>query len=716
MLVGCNPTQDNGSPNAVSSIPAVLETVDPYLWLEEVEGDRAITWVNQQNKRSVDEIQSQFGYEANLAAAIELSVSKARIPYGSIRNSIVYNFWQDEANVRGLWRRTPLANYGSAEPDWETVLDIDELATNEDKNWVFKGAECLQRQGVKVTRCMIALSDGGKDAVIRREFDLESRSFVESGFVTTEAKHDIAWIDRDTLLVGTDWNGDGSTLTASGYASSLRRWKRGQPMNEALELYSVPATHVGVFTSSVELDSGKVIYWAQEAATFFSTVYTLLHDEKPLRIPVPPKSVLGSIYKGYQFVTLQQDWELESQQKTFHSGDLIAFNIQSFLDSRQLPPVELVFRANERQAVSDIRVSKRGALLSIIDNVASRLLQVDRDAAGWTTTEIQLPGSGKASIVFADKHVDTTFVNYEGFLTPDSLLKLDGASNSLSVLKSLPAKFNSQGLIVEQKYAASKDGTSVPYFVVRREDTRMDGSTPTLLYGYGGFEISMSPRYSAGIGRLWLEKGGAYVLANIRGGGEFGPAWHQAGLKQNRQRIYDDFIAVAEDLLASKLTSTRHLGIMGGSNGGLLMGVMMVQRPELWNAIVVQVPLLDMLRYHKLLAGASWVDEYGDPDVPEERAFLETISPYSNFDPDQKYPIPFFVTSTKDDRVHPGHARKMAKRFEESGKPFLYYENVDGGHSAAANRKERAKRMALEFTYLSERLFDEAALTSGDGA
>ena len=318
-----------------------------------------------------------------------------------------------------------------------------------------------------------------------------------------------------------------------------------------------------------------------------------------------------------------------------------------------------------------------------------------------------MPGTGQASIAFADKDVETVFINYEGFLTPDSLLKYDAGSGDVVALKSLPAKFDADGLVVRQQEAVSRDGTRIPYFIVHRQDITLDGTTPTLLYGYGGFEVSMRPSYSGGIGRMWLEKGGAYVLANIRGGGEFGPAWHQAGLKGNRQRIYDDFIAVAEDLVADNVTSAEHLGIMGGSNGGLLMGVMLTQRPDLWNAVVIQVPLLDMLRYHKLLAGASWVDEYGDPDVAEERAFLETISPYQNFDADADYPTPFFVTSTKDDRVHPGHARKMAKLFEDAEKPFLYYENIDGGHSAAANQKERAKRSALEFTYLAERLFPQ---------
>jgi len=678
---------------------------DPYLWLEEVEGEAALAWVRQQNERSLLSIQKHPDHEANLAAAMDLATSQERIPYGAIRDGMVYNYWQDATNVRGLWRRASLSSYQTGEPDWETVLDVDQLSTSEGKNWVYKGVACLQRNGTKVTRCMLSLSDGGKDAVVNREFDLTTKAFVDDGFVTTEAKQQLAWVDQDTLLMATDWGNDGTTITESGYPFSVRLWTRGQALGDAKEVYTGQASDVGVWPWATELATGEVVYGAIEAETFFTSTYWRLGDGAPLQFPVPLKSSLGEVFEGQQFVTLQQDWALPDQAKTFNTGDLVAFDLKVFLSTRQLPPVELVFRANDRQAVNNVSVAGTTALLSINDNVVSKLLRLEHSDAGWTTQSIDLPGTGQASVIFADRHATQAFINYEDFLTPASLLMFDATANTVSPLKSLPSKFNADGLVVHQKQATSKDGTQIPFFVVHHKDIKLDSSTPTLLYGYGGFEVSMNPSYSGGIGRLWLEKGGAYVLANIRGGGEFGPAWHQAGLKGNRQRIYDDFIAVGEALIDLTITSPRHLGIMGGSNGGLLMGVMLNQRPDLWNAVVIQVPLLDMLRYHKLLAGASWVDEYGDPDVPAERAFLETISPYQNFDADKDYPTPFFVTSTKDDRVHPGHARKMAKLFEATGKPFLYYENIDGGHSAAANQQERAKRTALEFTYLTERLF-----------
>jgi prolyl oligopeptidase len=678
-------------------------STDPYLWLEEVEGEDALAWVNAQNERSLTDITAHPSYESNLSKVMDLATSEDRIPYGSIRDGLVYNFWQDGTNTRGLWRRTTLESYETAEPEWETVLDFDKLAAAEDKNWVFKGSNCFKPKDAETYLCMISLSDGGKDAVVNREFDLDTKSFVEGGFETTEAKQSVAWIDHDTVLVGTDWGGDGSTVTESGYPSSVRIWKRGDALEDATELYAGQKTDVGVWPWSSELDDGTMIYGAVEADTFFTSQYWVLSDGDAFKFPIPAKSSLGGDYKGHQFVTLQEDWTVGEEE--FKTGDLVAFNLNDFLSSKELPSVELVFRANERQAVNGVSVAKGAALLSINDNVAGKILRLEPGEDGWTTSPIDLPGAGQAGIAFADEDEETVFVNYEGFLSPDSLLKYDIETGETSPLKSLPEKFDTEGLVVHQKEATSSDGTKIPFFVVHHENMVLDGTNPTLLYGYGGFEVSMRPSYSGGIGRLWLEQGGVYVLANIRGGGEFGPAWHQAGLKGNRQRIYDDFIAVGEKLIDMKVTSSNHLGIMGGSNGGLLMGVMITQRPDLWNAVVVQVPLLDMLRYHKLLAGASWVDEYGNPDIAEERAFLETISPYQNFDADADYPTPLFVTSTKDDRVHPGHARKMAKLFEAAGKPFLYYENIDGGHSAAANQKERAKRSALEFTYLKERLF-----------
>ena len=697
-----NLTADNSTP--ADTAAAAFDPAS-HLWLEEVEGQEALAWVTAQNERTLAELEADPRYAGFEAEALEVLNSSERIPYGSVRDGYVYNFWQDETNVRGLWRRTPLESYGQASPAWETIIDFDKLAADEGANWVYKGANCLRPEEGGEWRCLVSLSDGGKDAVINREFNLATKSFVEGGFVTPEAKQGLAWAGPDTLLVATDW-GDG-TVTQSGYPFIVKRWQRGTPLESAEELLRGAETDVGVWPMAMKLEDGRILQGAVRSETFFTSSYYWFPEgeAEAVQWPLPPKASPSGIYKGQFLFSIEQDWTPEGQD-AFKAGDLLAFDLETFLTSRTLPPVSLAFRPSETQAVNGVAVAKGAALLSINDNVVGKVLRIEPSASGWTTTPVDLPGTGQVGIAFADEDETAVFLNYEDFLTPSSLLNYDVSTGEVTSLKSLPPKFDATGLKVEQFFATSKDGTKVPYFIVHKEDMPLDGTTPTLLYGYGGFQVSMNPGYSPVSGRLWLEEGGAYVLANIRGGGEFGPNWHQAGLKQNRQRIYDDFIAVGEDLIARGVTTPEHLGIMGGSNGGLLMGVMLNQRPDLWNAVVVQVPLLDMMRYHLLLAGASWVDEYGSPDVPEERAFLETISPYQNFDASKPYPVPFFVTSTKDDRVHPGHARKMAKRFEEAGLPFYYFENMDGGHAAAADQTARAKRSALEYTYLTRQLFD----------
>ena len=695
------PLADTLPPPQVSEATAE----DPYLWLEEVEGEAALDWVRNQNDRSLKELKADPDYAGYEAAAIEALTSAERIPYGSIRDGMVYNFWQDETHVRGLWRRTTLESYASDTPEWETILDFDKLAEEEGKNWVYKGADCFRPKGSDIGyKCMISLSNGGKDAIVRREFDLATKQFVDDGFVTPEAKQGGAWASPDTLLIATDWGEE--TLTASGYPFIVKRWDRGTPLDAAEEVIRGEVDDVGVWPMTLELEDGRILQGAAQADTFFTTRYWWFPngESEPVQWPIPPKSSPEGIHEGRLLVSLKQDWTPTGQETTFKSGDLVAFDVETFMETRALPPVSLVFHPSETQALKGVSTAKGALLLGVSDTAVGKVMRATASDAGWMLEPISLPGTGQASVAFASNEEDTVFINYEDFLTPDSLLSYSASTGDVKALKSLPPKFDATGLSVTQHFATSKDGTRVPYFLVSKADLPLDGSTPTLLYGYGGFQVSLNPSYSAVTGRLWLEQGGAYVLANIRGGGEFGPEWHQAGLKQNRQRIYDDFISVGEDLIARGVTSPEHLGIMGGSNGGLLMGVMLNQRPDLWNAVVVQVPLLDMMRYHLLLAGASWVDEYGSPEVPDERAFLETISPYQNFDATKDYPVPFFVTSTKDDRVHPGHARKMAAKFEAAGLPFYYYENIDGGHSAAANQKERAKRSALEFTYLTKRL------------
>jgi prolyl oligopeptidase len=698
VLAGCGP-KDGAE---------VKDNFDPasHLFLEEVEGAQALTWVKAQNERSLGILQADPRYQTYYDEALKIATSKERIPYGSIRNGFVYNFWQDDEHERGLWRRVKAADYAGAAPKWETLLDIDVLAKADGANWVYKGVDCLPPAN---TDCILSLSDGGKDASRLREFDINTKGFVEGGFDLPEAKSDTVWVDKDTLLVATDWGPEAGkgTLTESGYPFVVKRLKRGQKLAEASEVFRGTAQDVAASPMVLGDSAGRRWFGAVRGETFFTSSFHMFPDGggEPVKLPIPMKSTPRGLYNDRLLLTLEEDWTPEGQG-FFKSGDLVAFSWSGFLRDGKLPKVELVLHPAERQAIQGVSIAKGGVLLNLSDNVVLKVLRLDEAGGKWAMKEIALPPNGSAGVVFSDEEETSAFLTFEGYLSPDALYSYDVGTGALKQIKALPAWFDAGPYQVDQYEAESKDGTKVPYFVVHKKEIALDGSNPTLLYGYGGFQVSQTPSYSGTVGKLWLDQGGVFVMANIRGGGEFGPAWHQAGLKLKRQVVYDDFIAVAEALIAKKITSKEKLGAMGGSNGGLLMGVMFTQRPDLFHAIVCQVPLLDMLRYNLLLAGASWMDEYGDPDVPEERAFLEKLSPYHNVKADAAYPEIYFETSTKDDRVHPGHARKMAKRLEELGKPFLYYENTDGGHSAAANQREAARRAALEYTYLARKLIE----------
>jgi prolyl oligopeptidase len=695
--------------NLPASGDAVSADNDPFAWMEEVEGERALTWVREQNAQTLPRLEGDPRFPGLLADALAIVNNRERLPLGGIREGYLYNFWQDETNVRGLLRRSPLGAYAAGAPAWETVLDIDALAAAENANWVYKGWAC-QSGG---TRCMVSLSNGGLDATTWREFDTATRSFVADGFVVPEAKSSVEWLNNDTLLVGTDW-GPGS-LTESGYAMDIRAWNRGAQLSSAQSIVRGQATDVGVFVAALEGEDGTRVGIAIEADTFFTNTVWRLDGETPRRLTLPPMSSVLGLHKGQVLFTLQQAWTPPGATEELPQGALAAMPLDEAHTAQ--PRVTLIYQPGPRDSIEGVGVTSDAVLAAIYSNVRGRMLRFAFDGRGWVETEIALPQNGAVNIVSTDVYESTAFAVYEDFLNPSTLYRVDSREGTAAAVRALPAMFDASPYVTEQFEAVSADGTRVPYFVVHRRDIPLDGSTPTLLYGYGGFQVSMTPGYSASVGRMWLEEGGAYVLANIRGGGEFGPAWHQAGLRTNRQVIYDDFIAVAEDLIARRITSSRRLGIMGGSNGGLLMGVMLTQRPELFRAAVVQVPLLDMVNFanENMLAGASWVDEYGDPRLnpdgtpvnAEERAFLMALSPYQNINPAALAAVePFFVTSTKDDRVHPAHARKTAARLQAAGAPFYYYENIDGGHSAAANLQEAARRRALEYTYLAQRLMD----------
>jgi len=674
-------------------------TSDPFLWLEEIEGKQALEWVHARNRECFDELQSDDRYEKFLAQSESLLNAKDRIPYGSIRGKFVYNFWQDSKNVRGIIRRTSLESYRSITPKWETVLSIDELAKAEKENWVYKGSSWLTPN---YERCLIKLSRGGTDASVYREFDTIAKHFVEDGFTIPEAKSGVAWLDRNTLLIGTDW-GENS-LTESGYPRIVKLWKRGKPLDKAEVIFEGKHKDIGIWPRV--MDSGdETLALVEQSLTFFTGAYHLINTNgKLIRLPLQDSADLVGFYAGRLLFTLREAWEVDG--KTHPQGALLAINAAMFQSTGKLPVIETIITPNKQTSIEGVTFSRSGLYITLLQNVKGLILRfkVDAQNGKWTSNPVPLPKNGTVSISSANIHSDTIFVNYEDYITPDRLSEFDSHKEKITVLKSLPSKFNASELEVNQHMAKSADGTQVPYFVIHRKGIKPDKNTPTILYGYGGFEISLKPSYSATIGKLWLERGGAYAVANIRGGGEFGPRWHKAALKTKRQRAYDDFIAVAEDLNKRGITSPKHLGISGGSNGGLLVGAIFTQRPDLMNGVVCRVPLLDMLRYTKLLAGASWAAEYGDPEDPEMRKAILRYSPYQNVFPDRQYPKVFIETSTKDDRVHPGHARKMVARMREQGHEVLYFENTEGGHSAGANLKQHAKRYALEYVYFSRQL------------
>lgn len=667
---------------------------DPYLWLEEVTAEKAIEWVKQQNAVSTKELEATPYFETTRARLLSILDSKERIPFVSKRGDWYYNFWRDEKHVRGLLRRTTLQEYRKQEPKWETVLDLDELASQEKENWVWKGYDVLYPT---YDRCLLMLSRGGADATVIREFDLKKREFVKDGFYLPEAKSDVAWRDRDRLYVGTDF-GPGS-LTDSGYPRIVKEWKRGTPLASAKTWFEGKKEDVSV-GAGVSHDHGIRYEFIHRGVTFFTSETLVRRGNEYVRIEKPDDASVGT-FKDQMIIRLRSEWKVDG--KIYPAGALLACNFEDYLKGKR--DMHLLFEPGPRKSLAGSSDTKNFLLLNELDNVKNKIYVHELKKGKWTRKPFDAPNFGTVGISGIDSdESDDYFLTVTDFLTPSSLYYGTVGKAGREKLKSLPEFFNADGLQISQHEAVSKDGVRVPYFQVSRKSVKLNGSNPTLLYGYGGFEISMLPSYSAGTGAAWLERGGVYVLANIRGGGEFGPTWHEAARKANRQRAYDDFIAIAEDLVARKVTSPQRLGIQGGSNGGLLMGVMLTQRPDLFKAVVCQVPLLDMRRFNQLLAGASWMAEYGNPDEPDQWAYIKKYSPYQNVSKDKKYPRVLFTTSTRDDRVHPGHARKMVARMKEQGHDVLYYENIEGGHGGAANNKQSAYMSSLAFSFLIKEL------------
>ncbi len=672
---------------------------DPYLWLEEVESPKALAWVKERNATSEKLLSARPEYEPTRAGILKILDSKDKIPYAGRVGEHFYNFWQDATNKRGLLRRTTLAEYKKPSPAWETVLDIDALAKAENENWVYAGT---QSYGPEYKRTLISLSRGGADANVVREFDLVTKSFVKDGFTLPEAKTNVTWLDADTLFVGTDF-GPGS-MTESGYPRIVKQWKRGTPLSAAVTRYEGKVSDVSVGAAVVRETTSQHVFFSR-SIDFYRNEDFLWQGGKLTKIDKPDDANF-SLDGEWMRMDLRSDWSVGGV--THKAGSLLTAPFADYLRGER--KFTTLFAPSPTTSLAGTTDTRSHVILSILDNVATRLEEWKRpsDTKGtWTKRTIVAPFPGTISasglhekLLKDDPLGDAYWVNYTDFLTPSTLSLAKAGSDAREALKSQPKLFDSEGMKSEQFFATSKDGTRIPYFVVSKSGAKREGNNPTLLYGYGGFEVSEQPGYRGGVGQGWLERGGVYAVANIRGGGEFGPSWHQAAIKNNKQKSYDDFIAVAEDLVARKITQPKQLGIMGGSNGGLLVGATFVQRPDLFGAVVCQVPLLDMQRYHKLLAGASWMAEYGNPEEASEWAAIEKYSPYQNVKKSAKYPRVLFTTSTRDDRVHPAHARKMVARMMEQGHDVLYYENIEGGHGGAADNTQRAHLLALEYAYL----------------
>ena len=665
---------------------------DPYLWLEEVESDSSMDWVLKQNELTKKKLTNSESFSGLKGEFVTAYGDKDKIAYPSVVKEMVYNTWKDDDHVRGIWRRISQDDYNAGNDNWETVLDLDELSAKEGKSWVFHGSNMLEPD---FTRCLITLSDGGTDEAEIREFDLKTKTFVKDGFFLPSSKGSANWLSKDELIISRNF-GEGS-LTTSGYPRIVKRWKRGTDLADARQIFEAPETHMGCWGYSRYMD-GKYAAGVSVYENFYSHQTHEEYNGKMVKMAIPDDSDAHGIYKEQMLFSLHSDWEVNGE--TFAIGSVMSVNFEALLAGKQIEP-KLVMLPSARSSVSDVAICKDFVLINMTENVQSKLLKFDFIKEQWTRSKYETPDFGSISLIDYDKKDNGFYYIFSNFITPATLYYSDGISST--TIKKQKDYFDVAGLEVEYKETKSKDGTLIPYFIVHKKDIVLDGTNPTLVYAYGGFNISQRPSYKKEAGIGWLEKGGVYVIACIRGGGEFGPAWHQAALKEKRQNAYDDFYSVCENLINEKITTPEHMGAFGWSNGGLMAGVVATQRPDLFNAVIIGAPLLDMKRFSHMLAGASWMGEYGDPDT-DDWEFIKKYSPYHNIHKDKKYPEVLFMTSTKDDRVHPAHARKMAARMMEQGHPILYYETVEGGHSASSTNDQAAFNSALMYSYLWSKL------------
>ncbi|WP_445946727.1 prolyl oligopeptidase family serine peptidase [Shewanella sp.] len=688
--------ESNSQPIAEKKMHQEKEQKDNFQWLEDVEGAKPLAWVKEKNAHSAASIKAYKGFDTLVENSLAILNSKDRIPYAERKGEYLYNFWKDETHVRGIYRRTSLAQYSKENPKWETVLDIDAIAKADGVSWVYKGMTCFEP---KNEICLVSLSRGGADAVEVREFNLTTKSFVKQGYSLPEAKSDMTWLAQDSVLVATDFGGEHG-MTDSGYASTVKLWQRGDSLDKATFIYQADKSSVAAGAQVLDDGQSKVVLIG-DFLTFYTSKFFVYAEDKLTALNIPKDADIKGYFKGNIYLELKS--ALSTGKQHFAQGAVVYAPVTSLISDK--PEYQQLTAPDAHSSIAQVEFSKSAVYVNYLEDVKSKLVRFEPKADNhWQQTPVAFDANGSLAIFDMQQDSDDFFVDYNSFLEPSSLYEVKGTDLAINKLKSLPQQFAADKFVTKQYFATSKDGTKVPYFVVMDKNLKFNSKNPTLLYGYGGFEVALKPKYSATIGKNWLEQGGVYVLSNIRGGGEYGPAWHQAALKHNRHKAYEDFEAIAEDLISRKITSSPHLGIQGGSNGGLLMGAALTRRPDLYNAVVCQVPLLDMQRFSKLLAGASWMGEYGNPDIAEDWAYIKTYSPYHNLDSSKKYPKAFFTTSTRDDRVHPAHARKMVAKMESMGIDVLYYENMEGGHAGAADNKQSAELSSLVYAYLMQQL------------
>jgi prolyl oligopeptidase len=681
----------------VAAAQTAEDPADPYRWLEDIDGVKALEWVHEQNARTEEILERDPRFDQLHAEALAALNAETRVPRLTKRGEYLYNLWQDAAHPRGIYRRTTLEQLRRPDTVWETVLDIDALAAREGTNWVFKRMDCPSPE---YRRCLVSLSPGGGDAVEIREFDMETLAFVEGGFFLPVAKSNVGWRDEDALYVATDF-GPGS-MTTSGYPRIVRLWRRGEPLVEAGTLHEGETRSVSVSATRIRTDEGDIDL-VSEATSFWTNRRFHLLDGELHDLALPETAVVDGGFNGKLVVSLKDPWTVGG--RTFPPGSIVLAAPEALHEKPE--GVTLLFAPGERQVVEEVTTTSGAIAVTILDDVRGRLLRFEETEDGWNRRSLTFPDNGTVAVRTSSDETGELFVEYESFTSPPTLYHVAGPDWKPERILSQTATFDGSRFETMQYRTTSKDGTEIPYFVVMPKGLERDGRNPTHIFSYGGFRVALTPSYSGSYenlfgayGKMWLERGGVYVVANIRGGGEFGPEWHTAALRENRVRSFEDFEAVAEDLIRRKITSGEHLGIEGRSNGGLLVGATMTRRPDLYGATIIGVPLADMRRYHELLAGASWMAEFGDPDDPEDWAFISEYSPYHNLQEAVDYPPAFVFTSTRDDRVHPGHARKLVAKLLDLDQEVYYWENLEGGHGGSVTNEQMAYRIALAFMHL----------------